>query len=337
MTLSIVASAPFMATFDRRRMLLVALTVAAAGHFGAAVSVNYPVFSAFRLLAGCGEGAMVASMSAAIAGTRQPDRWFAVYLTCNMIVSTIFFRMMPLLQGSSAATAIYACLGTLTVACLMCLPAFPRRGRPHGTASDSSAGSAASVAQLLRQPPILLSLIGTLVFFTGIGMAWPLMGQIGVSFGLTSVQVAEALAMSVVAGAVAGVFTSWLGTRLGRRVPLLLSTAGIVVSLLLLVLRGVAEEFALAAATFMSAWVASTAYYMGSVAALDGSGRVSTFGVAMQSTGLFIGPAIAAAVIGGGRYHNALWGGVALCSIAVVAMFAADYSRDHVMGKSVGM
>jgi predicted MFS family arabinose efflux permease len=322
MTVAIVAAAPLMSSFDRRKFLAIALALAALGQVGAALTPGYPLFATWRLLAGLGEGAMLASMSAAIAGTTQPDRLFAVYLTSNMLVSMAFLRVLPLLAGNAGIMVIYGSLGLLTALCACCLSAFPRQAPRSLLAPEIQPQG--GVLRLLARPQIAASLLGTLVFFIGIGMTWPLMGQLGVSLGHPSAQVAAALANSVVVGAVAGVFTSWLGTRIGRRVPLILSTAGIAGSLLLLVLQGATVSFALATGAFMLAWVVSTAYYMGTIASLDATGRASTLGVAMQCTGLFLGPALAAALIRDGSFRRPLWGGIALCAVAVMAMMIAD-------------
>ena len=324
MTIATVTVAPFFATINRRRLLIAALVIASIGHVGAAASTGYMPLLGFRLIAGFGEGALIASMSAAIATTRQPDRLFALFITINLLVSMALLRAFPVLSKHWGVQGVYGILLLLTFTGAFCVSSFPSRvvAAPGGQAATGGADT--RLSKLLSDPPIALGLFATLILFIGIGMVWPLMGQLGASYGMTPEAVGAALGTSAIVGIISGLFTFWLGTRAGRRAPLVVGTCGLLATIAALALSGTASIFGVAAIAFMFSWVVSVAYYLGSLAYFDVTGRAATFGIAMQQTGLFVGPALAAALIHGDRFQSVLWSSSAACALAMIAVLAAD-------------
>ncbi len=150
------------------------------------------------------------------------------------------------------------------------------------------------------------------------------MGQLGAAYGMSPDEVGTALGASAIIGVISGLFTFWLGTRVGRRIPLIVGTGGLVLTTAWLAIGGGASTFGFAVCTFMFSWVVSVAYYLGSLAHFDVTGRAATFGLAMQQSGLFVGPALAAVVVRGSSLLPALWSSCVVFALALAAVLAAD-------------
>jgi DHA1 family inner membrane transport protein len=320
MAIATVTTAPLLATVDRRALLIAALAIAATGDLGAAGTSGYVSLLSFRFVAGFGEGALIASMSAAIAATGQPDRLFALFMTVNLLVSMGLLRAFPVLAKTWGAAGVYGALLLLTLAGVFCIPAFPRRA----VAAPAAHGGIRGILKLLREPPVALGVFACLILFVGVGMVWPLMGQLGASYGMPLEKVDAALGNSALVGVFSGLFTFWLGTRVGRRVPLIVGSCGLLATTAALALSGAASWFDFATIVFMFSWVIATAYYLGTLAHVDVTGRAATLGLAMQQAGLVVGPALAAALVQGNRFHSALWSSCGTFALALITVSAAD-------------
>jgi MFS family permease len=65
---------------------------------------------ALRLAAGFGEGATIAAVAAALGGTAPPDRNFAIFVACNMLLSAVMFRVLPPLLVGFGINGVFGAL-----------------------------------------------------------------------------------------------------------------------------------------------------------------------------------------------------------------------------------
>ena len=101
MTVSTAIVAPGLRRFDRRWLALLAIVLCVLADLGSMAPVHQAsTLYALRLAAGFGEDAMIAVVAAALGGTALPDRNFAIFVACNMLLSAVMFRLVPpLLAG----------------------------------------------------------------------------------------------------------------------------------------------------------------------------------------------------------------------------------------------
>jgi MFS transporter, DHA1 family, inner membrane transport protein len=317
MTAALVVSSQLVNRIDRRRLAFGALAVALAGQVLSAEAGSYAWLATGRAVAGLGEGTLTAVVAAAIANTRSPDRNFALNFAATLATATLFFMLLPWLQSIGGLRGIlYALVGIL--GCFgLALPWFPNRA--PAVPSEHPATAAAAVSSHAKALS-LLALCGTLLFFTAIGLVWPLMAQIGLSHHLASAPVTAALAAASIAGIVSGLFVSWLGARIGRLIPLSIGVVGINVAMAALLTGFGLATFTFAAVSFMLWWVFNTPYFLGVMAALDRSGRLAAFSLAMQTGGIAGGQALAATIVEANDYTGALRLGMILTTVALVAI-----------------
>ena len=329
--LATLAVAPLVATKNRRVIALLALLLIMAGNLATGLLWDYDVLIGARIVAGLGEGAVIVVMASSVAATAMPDRIFAIYIASNLVISTIVFSALRVLTAIGHLNWIFfalIALAALATVFLPLLPAFP----PAVTHAPAGAGApvqpAGSSAAELRTA--VIGLAGTLFFFVAIGTAWPLMGQIGASWGTSAEDVAEGLAASSLVGIFCALFVSWLGTRFGRRIPLIIGSCGLIAVMFTLTLRQ-ANLFGILCSAFVFWWVFTVPYYMGLMAEADRTGRVVSFSMAMQFGGLALGPLLATLSFkGASAYAGAIWTGVALFALAMLTMLIADFRNRRV-------
>jgi len=132
---------------------------------------------------------------------------------------------------------------------------------------------------------------------TGLGLKWPVVGQIAAANGVAPGTVATGFSVAGLGGVAGAVASASLATRFGRLLPLIVGTLGM---LLALVLVGT-NLFVMAAILTMFFWAFALPYYLGLVAEIDATGRVAVFTSAMIPFGMAAGQMAAGPleVIGG--------------------------------------
>jgi predicted MFS family arabinose efflux permease len=320
MTLALILASLVLSTIDRRRLAFGAVIAAVLGHVLLLVPGSYPQILACQFLAGLGEGVMAAVAVAAIAGTEGPDRLFALNVASNLIASSLFFVFLPHLTAGGGVRSVECALSICAVCFGLGLPWLPRR------APSSVRDRNVSRTQIFKFEdwlPGLLGLCGTLAFLAGVGSVWPEIGQIGASRHLPLPLVSSALAAAGVAGVASALFATWLGVRRGRLFPLVLASLGLICAMLVLLVERAPELFFVDVICFMFWWIFAVPYFLGLLAALDPSGRLAAFSVAMQTCGLALGQALSAIIVGIATYSATIYPGMAFVVIALLVMLAA--------------
>ncbi len=328
--------APLVATSHRRVLAFVALLLIMSGNLVTALVWDYEALVVARIVAGLGEGAVIVVMASSVAATAMPDRVFAIYIASNLCISALVFSVLRILTGTGHLNWIFFALIALAALAAAFLPLLPQSppGAPRaGPGPKSVAGAATSSGTEVTTA--IIGLAGTLFFFVAIGTAWPLMGQIGASWGTSAQEVAAGLAASSVVGILCALFVSWLGTRFGRRIPLVIGSCGLIAVMFALTLRQ-AGLFGILCSAFVFWWVFTVPYYMGLMAEADRTGRAVSFSMAMQFGGLALGPLLATlSVKGASAYAGAIWSGLALFALAMLTMLVADFRNRRVTAREL--
>lgn len=265
-----------------------ALTAGAGSALGMAAALG---------LSGAGSGALFALGVAVIAQTRNQDRNFGWVLFAQQLSAAALLLLIPgwvvPAWGLSGGLLAIAMVIAAMSATLLLLPSLPGPSQPE-------AGKPIPGEQSSRGPR--LALAAMVLHFTALSALWAFVERIGAGSGLSSSQVGNALALSMLGGLAGAVAVTLLGDRLGRRFPLWLAAVAF-----LLVAWGFGRElawghFAAFAALLSFAWNFVLAYQMGIVTGLDADGRYAVLIPAAQAGGAMAGPALGGSLLSAGGY-----------------------------------
>lgn len=240
-----------------------------------------------RGLAGMGEGAAIAAMAAMATSLPSAERYFAVSVACNLAASALLLRVFPFAVTGGIGT-VFGLLALVAAPSLVLLRRLPR--------NDVRAADGVAPGPVLSRGIVFASL-GTLLFFAAMSAAWSIVAQAAASVGLSFDDASQVLALATGAGIATGFVVSWVSSRVTRRFALLGGTAAMAVAMLCFATSLGRDSFAPAALLLMIAYVFALPFYFGTIAALDPTGRVMAFAIALQFAGLAIGPAAASVIL----------------------------------------
>lgn len=285
---------------DRRRLVQVGAIIAVASNLLSAGVDSLWTLLVIRVLAGTGAGVLLATASAELGGTRDPERNFALFVVGAFVSASLGFRLLsPLVaQGTAPLFLVIAALSAGALAASACFPT----GLRVFFATEALAARWGTA--------VLTAMAGILGFYLGVGSVWPLMGTIGEDAGRSSSEIAAVLADASLAGMAGALAAAVLASRLGRLVPLVGGLALVTGSLLMLALVG-APAFATAPLAFLFAWNFSFAYMAGTLAFLDPSGRAVALNMTLQYIGFGTGPLVGSVFIAINSPSSLPWVGVA--------------------------
>ncbi len=251
---------------------------------------------ALRALAGLGAGLAAAASTAAAAGTANPERVFASASLVTAILGAITIGPIGMAigaYGAAGAFAIAAAVTFLVFPLLAGLPA-PIVDPPEVAGERDGQQVAAAVA-------VLAALFA---FMLGQNAVWGFTARIGQSAGLSVEEVSWILGATAFAGLAGAAIAATLGASRGRTVPILLAIAGTVVSVFVLVASETSMAFILANATWTFLFAFSMPYFIGTLAALDRSGRWAAMGTGVAGIGAAIGPAAVGRIVEATGYDS---------------------------------
>ncbi|GIL37968.1 MFS transporter [Roseiterribacter gracilis] len=271
-----------------------------------------------RVLAGAGEGAAIASMAAMAASLTSAARYFAVSVACNLAASAVLLRVFPRSMAYGTG-GIFLLLAVVALPSLLLLRALP----------VPVAATAAAAPRLQISRGVVLACLCTLFFFAAISTVWSFVTLAATKAGLSFDQSSQVLALATVAGIATGLGVSWLTTRVPRQAALLVGTIGLAVVIAVFADGVTATSFAPITMLLMIAYVFTLPFYFGTIAALDRSGRVMAFAIALQFAGLASGPAVAAVILeSSGQLARVFWFACALCVAAGALAIGSGAAKD---------
>jgi predicted MFS family arabinose efflux permease len=280
-----------------RHMLAACIAMAMAGQLGSMLTSELTAFGAMRFLAGLGCGGIVSIGFAAIGQTDKPDRNFGILVAFSGVYGAIVLGAMPGLydyagmQGLLLFFAVFAAFGLPLV-----------RWLPYSDGSEQAEVSATAPLPF----GLTASALGAMfAYFLAQGVVWAYLFRIAIAAGLSEGQAAFGLTIAQLAGILGALIPSFVGARYGRAVMLAIAmSAGIAPLLFFLFGEITALSYAIAVCIYNFGFNKTHPYLLATMASFDGSGRVVTFAVALQTLGLAIGPAVGALLLGGGTFDG---------------------------------
>jgi predicted MFS family arabinose efflux permease len=306
-------TAMFLIHRNWRRLAVVGVSTMFAANVATMFVSAATAFAAVRFLSGLGAGILAAIATVSLGQSDKPDRNYGLLFAASLLFGTAGLWGLPLLLeriGLNGAYAFIALLSVVVGFVSMSLPA--SGGRPR-----QAADRIAPQRNWIFAGIVLLSIT---FFWAQQNALYAYMERIGSASGLSLQFIGFTLGLANLTGFVGASLVAWLGTRFGRLLPLVLSTA--VQLACLWVLSGVvgSSAYLIAIAMVSLAWNIVNPIQIGILAGVDPSGRALALASTVIGVGLAAGPALGAAMLHGQDYSGVLMlvGFLAVLSILLV-------------------
>ena len=312
----------FRGGISHRRLALFGTGIALVGHTISITISSYYLLIAARMLAGLGEGCLLAAITAVLAATRDPDRRYAQVTAGTVAFQACLLALIPLLNADYTHFDVFVVLALVTLVLAPVVWLFPQE-KTNVEMVEQAFGLGDVHAYTL--------VLATALWTGAAGAMWAFSVAIGERTTLESHQVGTAVGSSVIGGIAGGMVAAWLGRRYGRFVPIVAAMVINVIAVYFMVHSNSGSVFVatLGTATFCLFFVYP--YLLGAAAEIDPLG-----GCAAAVGGAFIlagglGPVFGSLLIGWfGGFQGIAWGLLA-CSIAALALLGDVKQRSGVL------
>jgi predicted MFS family arabinose efflux permease len=270
-----------------------------------------------RFVAGVGEGAGTAAMTAILAASGAPARYFGLFLCISFGIAMVLFRVDSL---SNAVAGPYAMYWILAGACLLALPAAISAKR----SSEPAQLGPGVVASIGRTGLVLvaLTLVGIVIYFAAWTTIWAYAVDVCHWSGLSPQGCAAVLSYAVIAGAAGAALAVFLGPRLGNLIPLLIASAIMAASAILIIVKLSPGIYPIAILGWMGGVQFAAPYLVAIASEADRGGRAASLSVGAQTLGMAIGPALGATVVDRSDAALLAWMAIALLVPGLAAALA---------------
>lgn len=273
---------------DWRLIAALAYAALAVGLAGAATAAGYQLLLAGFFVAGCGAGTLYGLAICMIGDTREPDRFFGVKVFGEQMVGVVLVFTLPItvqpiwgFKGLCFATAALAIVLGLTT---LWVPPAGTKSTEAARALDEQSGHHVAAAW-----PVLIGVLGMLLFFGGLTVLWAFVERIADSRGLEGATVGTALSFAALGGGLGGLTAALVGDRFGRFKPLVFAIVGTAAVYAVYNLQFNALMFIGASFAYVFLWNVSLAYQFGIVSSADVSGRYAVLMSAALAMGGSLG------------------------------------------------
>lgn len=297
-----------------RHVARTALLLMVVGNLLTASLDSFSFLLITRSFTGLAAGTIVSLCLASIGQTRDPDRVFGLWIVAQLIIGAAGLALFPHILALWGFQSIFIVLAAALFALSFFVSPLPVSG------AGGKVTAAQSPEALIKYRLIFAAcgILGVLCFYIGQSSIWAFLGRIGVAYQLDAEFISYALSLSSFAGIAGALSASALTSRWGRFLPSTVGFGIILLSLVLLLSKLSDTGYMLAACMFQFALTFTLPYLLGSITAIDSTGRIILLANIMIGGGLALGPAIAGSLIGSGGYQPVVWLGFAFMSLCLV-------------------
>ena len=272
-----------------RLLLAIACVLIILGNMASIIAVSAIDFSLWRFVAGVGSGVMISIGFSIVGLTQNPDRNFGLVIAAVLTYGAVGLFVMPAaneLIGIKGIIVFFALLGASVLPLLRYLPV---SGDVHLQADD--------IIVAVPERHKYFGIAAVFFYFLGQGVIWAYLFLIGTDGGSSEQSIANSLSLSQLVGIAGAFLAATTGLRYGRIKPIVLGIAGGVVPLLLLFQGADILLYTVAVCIYNFSWSYLHPYLLAAMASFEAGGRIVTYAVSGQMTGLASGPALAAFVL----------------------------------------
>lgn len=291
------------ASANWRNYGLLAVVLVVVGNIACTMISALPPLMAARVVVGLGSGLLLAIGNSGLTMTRDPDRTIGIVTVVAMLSASFALFAFPLLVAAQGVDAMFYAMAAATAVAGLGVFGMPQQSpktaNSAGTVKsdlETAAGTTTNRTTITRTG--VTSLVGVFLFFVGAIIFWVYVERLGNDAGFSVETIASVLGASHLFGALGAITPAILSTRLGNRMlPITFCIGLAFVVSILMALDPSVVMFAVAACAFIFAWDCFYPYMMGLLITIDPSGRLVSNGLAVQTVGKAVGPALAGALI----------------------------------------
>ncbi len=270
-------------------------------------------FLLFRFMSGLLGGVLYAGILRVLAGLPRQERGFGIYVIVYCSWSAVLFFVAPYIMEIGGMAALFYLIAFSGLVGLLISPVL----KPFHTKIITV--QADTLLYLLKQRPVLISLISYLLLMAGSGAFYAYVERMGNANGLSASFIAMALSNSNFAGILAGFLVFRLGNRLGLTIPIM---GGIsILAVCFLLINWVPSAWVYFASVFGVAgcWGFLIAYFQKVQSIVDLDGKIVALGATINLGGRAIGPAFVSFLIVGNNFEVVISFSL-ICVVACVVM-----------------
>ncbi|MEH6713095.1 MAG: MFS transporter [Paraglaciecola polaris] len=264
---------------------------------GAIICISMNVLSAFisdfsvlcmiRVVAGLGEGLLVAIGVTAVGMTSLPERWFGLYTAAIVAVQAVGLLIIAPIFNQWQLSGVFITMALIYAIPLALLRLLPVRSEAVTTVSHQS--------QPTRK--LLLAMFAMLFFYLCIGGVWAYVSFMGTGQGLSLEYVSNSLAISMLSGFLGALFFAAIG-RHARNMSLLVGSIIIMItSLYFLSTFNTGFSYLIITCVYGFFWSVIGARLFSAISDADQSGRYISAAQTVLGMGVALGPLLASLLI----------------------------------------
>ncbi len=325
LSLGAVIAALLVARMNRRHLVLIGVALSIGANVLCMVFTDYEAVLALRVLAGVGSGIFTAVAVVTLGGTTNPTTAYNLELIGFAFSTALELNYLPQLTMNEIYL-FFSILAALCAVLVFWIPARPLSGEDLAEQEKHQ-----QVAENWHVPKIMpwLCLIAICFTYINIGGYFTYIELAALADGVSQDWTGTVLTWSSFLG-IAGCLIAYLCTRFGLFKPLFLSliTMAVIVAMLALGINDV--NLALSLFGFMTLWTFVDVYQSAMIAHMDRSGALVALLPSVQGFGQFVGPNIAASIVGAGMGYPIMFivsGSMALVALALYMGVAAYMHR----------
>ncbi|WP_019530615.1 MFS transporter [Dasania marina] len=238
-------------------------------------------------------GSALACVFCAIAAQPKPEKIYGIGLGMQVSMAglVIFILQFEFISILGFEGLMLSLAGIFLVASTIAF-AFPSlgSGQNNPKANKNKGRSTWALA-------MLIPLTGIAIYFLGQTAIWAFLQRIGDAKSLDHNYISYTIALVLILCSLGAFAASWLGTRLGRNIPLLIASALFIGSIAGLYLFDSAAAYFIAVLVYSCAWNFALPYQLLAVNAADPSGKMASLIPTFQNIGGTLGPGIGGVLI----------------------------------------
>jgi predicted MFS family arabinose efflux permease len=284
---------------DKRLLSVTAVAIAIAGSLLSTFAENSTTATVSRLIVGAGLGVLTATTNALPAMYKGPEKTYAqMLLTMSFMFSALMYCVPSAISEFGPRGFDFVELLLLVFVGLFSF------GVPRAKLKRPVISSVSSSPKVMMPAGVMQVLVSIFAMFASQAVCWTFAEAAAQVLHLTEAEVTTAFTALALAQIPAALAATWLGTRLGYRLP-------IVIGLILLIAISFGMYvvptrllFLASTITLSAALTFTLPYVQALLAELDDTGRSAAIGGAILNLGAAAGPALGALFfsLGGLRY-----------------------------------
>ncbi len=330
LSLGAVLSALLVARVNRQYLVLAGVVLSIAANALCIVFIEYEQVLWLRVLAGIGSGIFTAVAVVTLGGTTKPVIAFNLLLLGFAFSTALELHFLPMLSMNE----IYLFFIILAAVCALFIRWLP--ARPLNTAELDRQEQGQEQVENWHVPKILpvICLVAVCFTYINIGGYYTYIELAAHADGIAEDWIGPLLTWSSIF-AIVGCVIAFFSTRFGLFKPLFISLIAMAAIVMMLSLGITDTNILVSLFSFMTLWTFVDVYQSAMMAHMDRSGSLVALLPSVQGFGQFVGPNIAASIVGAGLGYSTMFlvsGSMALVALVLyLGVFAYMYNRKRVL------